>query len=79
MKDQCVIYYGQILMVSFPSDSEVQPSRSSLDLLIALQQNRADIRYSRMGNVTSRSRVLIRNRCSRGKLVHLRVGMIADK
>jgi hypothetical protein len=50
-----------------------------LDLLIALQQNKADIRYSRMGNVTSRSRVLIRNRCSRGKLVHLRVGMIADK
>jgi hypothetical protein len=82
MKDQCVIYYGQIRMVSPPSISEVQqseeePARAGPPDSSATEP--ADIRYTRMGNVTSRSRVLIWNRCSRGKLVHLPVGMIADK
>jgi len=79
MKGLCVIYYGQIQMVSPPSVSEVQPSTSRLDIVMALQESRADIRYSRMGDVTSRSWVLIWNRCCGGELEHPRVWVIADQ
>ena len=34
MKGQCVIYYGQIQMVSPPSVDEAKPSNSRLDILI---------------------------------------------
>ena len=70
MKGQCVIYYGQIQMVSHMSVTEVQPSKPCLDFLMTPQESKADIRYSRLGNVTSRSRILVWNRCSRGKLHH---------